>query len=323
MARLSMPKRADRAAMSANDVRRVVDAALSFDLAAGVAVRLAAVATARRSELAALRWCDLDAEQLTIDSQIVEVRADGRPPTYIDEPTKTGNVRTIALDASTLALLEQLRQERARSGPWMFGVGTEPPPPARIGWWFTRARDLAGVDRRWRLHDLRHWGATMGVGLGHDVRTVANRLGHANAGLTLRVYAHALPSADVALAESLGATLDADSDAGPTETPDDQRAFSARWRPVAVVDDLDDAAPIEGRVTLPADIAWSGQGEYDLADPGQLRRVYEQVLREGTEDQVRRFVRASTLLEVWDDLVLPEYVRAAWEHWVQARRRAA
>ena len=48
--------------------------------------------------------------------------------------------------------------------------------------------------------------------------------------------------------------------------------------------------------------------------------MYEQVLREGTTDDVRRYVRASKLVEVWDDLILPAYVRAAWEPWLQRRR---
>jgi integrase len=58
------------------------------------------------------------------------------------------------------------------------------------------------------LHDLRHWSATMSIAQGHDIRTVANRLGHANPAMTLRVYAHAVESADAAVAEALGAVLD-------------------------------------------------------------------------------------------------------------------
>lgn len=207
LAKFRMPKRADRSAMSADDVRRLIDAAFSVDLAAGVAMRLAAVSTARRSELAALRWNDIDGELLSIDSQIVEVRRPDEPTILVDQPTKTGSIRRIGLDSETLELAEQLFEERSPFGPWMFNVGTRPPSPDRVGWWFARARELAGIDKRWRLHDLRHWGATTGIGMGHDVRTVANRLGHANAALTLRTYAHALPSADAALAQSLGDAL--------------------------------------------------------------------------------------------------------------------
>ena len=46
------------------------------------------------------------------------------------------------------------------------------------------------------LHVLRHFAATELIGGGHDVRTVAGRLGHPDASVTLKVYSHALPERD-------------------------------------------------------------------------------------------------------------------------------
>lgn len=92
-------------------------------------------------------------------------------------------------------------------------------------------------------------------------------------------------------------------------------AEGPRWaRPVAVPDDLGSSREHEtGVVELPLHIRWSGPHRvYDLGDPDDMRRVYEQVLREGTEEDVRRFVDLGRLLEVWDDLVLPRHVRRAW-----------
>lgn len=85
-------------------------------------------------------------------------------------------------------------------------------------------------------------------------------------------------------------------------------------RPVALPHDLESSADkATGIVELPLHIRWSGPARrYDLDDPDDLRRVYEQVLREGTEDDVRRFVDLGRLLEVWDELVLPRHVRRAW-----------
>lgn len=67
--------------------------------------------------------------------------------------------------------------------------------------------DGRGIDGTWGLHDLRHWSATVAIGQGHDVRTVASRLGHANPAMTLRVYAHAFAAADQAVAAGLGELL--------------------------------------------------------------------------------------------------------------------
>ena len=61
---------------------------------------------------------------------------------------------------------------------------------------------------------------------------------------------------------------------------------------------------------------------YDLADRADRARVYEQVLREGTEDDVRFYVEADSLLELWDELVLPRSVRQAWTDWIAGHRAA-
>jgi hypothetical protein len=51
---------------------------------------------------------------------------------------------------------------------------------------------------------------------------------------------------------------------------------------------------------------------YDLDDRADRVRVYEQVLREGTESDVRFYVEAEQLLDLCDELVLPPAVREAW-----------
>jgi integrase len=60
------------------------------------------------------------------------------------------------------------------------------------------------------LHGLRHFAATQMIGGGHDVRTVAGRLGHRDASTTLKVYSHFLPERDRDAADFLGKALTAD-----------------------------------------------------------------------------------------------------------------
>jgi hypothetical protein len=92
------------------------------------------------------------------------------------------------------------------------------------------------------------------------------------------------------------------------------RDLGPAMRPVAVPDDLGSSMPkASGRIELPLHIRWSGPPlTYDLDDRADRARVYEQVLREGTESDVRFYVEAGQLLELWDDLVLPPSVREAW-----------
>ena len=55
---------------------------------------------------------------------------------------------------------------------------------------------------------------------------------------------------------------------------------------------------------------WSGPPKvYDLAERADRLRVYEQVLREGNHDDVRRFIDVDEMLLLWDELVLPSHIR--------------
>ncbi len=200
------------AAMTAADVRAVIAAGEALDPAAGLAFRLAAITGARRSELCALVWGDVNSDRLTIDSSIAIEREgsinDKRKPALTDGATKTANQRTVRLDPRTMAAIEVLRVEREKWGPWMLNPGERPLNPERMTRWWSLARRDAGIGSHWRLHDLRHWSATEAIGRGHDIRTVAGRLGHANPAMTLRTYAHAIDGADAGVAATLAESLD-------------------------------------------------------------------------------------------------------------------
>lgn len=204
------PKVTPRGVMSGEEVRRVLAASTEVHEMAPIALRLAAITGARRSELAALRWTELDGSILTVDSALVAVR-EGKGETLTtelrDQPTKTGDRRRINLDPETLALIEPQQAKRQAITEWMFSDTERAPHPDRVGYWWQRARTLAELDPRWRLHDLRHWSASAALGDGFDLATVAQRLGHSDPSVTLRVYSHALADRDVEVAASLSRLL--------------------------------------------------------------------------------------------------------------------
>jgi integrase len=70
-------------------------------------------------------------------------------------------------------------------------------------------RDDLAPAKRWsfRFHDLRHFSVTTLIAAGVDIRTVAERHGHARATMTLDLYAHALPERDREAAGILGRAL--------------------------------------------------------------------------------------------------------------------
>ena len=48
--------------------------------------------------------------------------------------------------------------------------------------------------------------------------------------------------------------------------------------------------------------------------------MYEQVLREGTTDDIRWYIDVNHLIDVWDELVLPPAVSRAWIGWLAEHR---
>ena len=88
-----------------------------------------------------------------------------------------------------------------------------------------------------------------------------------------------------------------------------------RGRPIQIPSSLP-RLPLEtafATVELPVHLNWSDRGRrYDLRDRRQRARVYELVLREGTPEDVLAYVDGALLVDLWDELVLPAGIRAAW-----------
>ena len=73
------------------------------------------------------------------------------------------------------------------------------------------------------------------------------------------------------------------------------------------------------RVVLPLHLNWSRPGEVvNLSVRRERARAYEVVLREGRAEDIAQHIDGALLLDLWDELVLPRSVRAAWEPIVEA-----
>ena len=74
--------------------------------------------------------------------------------------------------------------------------------PSDVSEWFSRLAEDMGLPDGTTFHTLRHTHATLLIHAGVDMRTVQERLGHADVSTTLRLYAHMLPGRDSAAAEA-------------------------------------------------------------------------------------------------------------------------
>lgn len=202
------------------------------------AVRIGLAIGARRGEVLALTWNDIDfkAGTASITKSLVrecEARKKGVPSKTIKAPkTENGN-RTVTVDRVTLQWLREWKREQKRELSAL-GVVQVPKTPICCS---TRGRRIGGVaalaggtlnpssfmgqfrkfcekhqfkdsqGKRACFHELRHTQATYLLANGEDVISVSARLGHAAPSITSDMYAHAMPQRDVECAGTIGSIL--------------------------------------------------------------------------------------------------------------------
>jgi integrase len=202
------------------DAARLLSVALAEDRELGLFLRLAVVLGARRGELCAVRWSDVDLVlgEVLIAGGIVRVPGES----LVDKATKTHAKRRVAVGADTVELLRAQRLAQAKDAlacgttlaadAYVFSHdpdGSAPINPDGITHRFRRLARRLGV--RCRLHDLRHFMVTQLVAGGVDWRTVAGRAGHADGHMTLGTYAHFQQAQDRQAAEFMDRLLAAPS----------------------------------------------------------------------------------------------------------------
>lgn len=158
---------------------------------------LALATGARRGEVLALRWRNVDLDRGTI--RIVESLEQTGAGIRFKAP-KTEKSRAITLPAFAVEELRRLKREQAedllklgvrQAGDTLVccrGDG-EPLQPQSLTHEFTRLVGRVDVPRV-RFHDLRHSHATQMLGAGIHPKIAQERLGHSTISTTLDLYSH-------------------------------------------------------------------------------------------------------------------------------------
>lgn len=203
------------------DGRTAVLAALDAMAATPITVsaRLALYCGLREGEVCGLRWTDVDFADGTITVRRSIGRREGG--TYVKTP-KTERVRDVPVPADLAETLGSWRNvqtaQALRAGVTFPGDlyvtgrvdGAYYSPDILSREWRTlsKALDAKGTEGRIpTFHDLRHTFATCAIAEGVDVKTVSSILGHANAAMTLNVYASADPDAKRRAAKTINAAM--------------------------------------------------------------------------------------------------------------------
>ncbi len=157
----------------------------------------------RWGELIALkpRHLNLDTGRLTVEETIVEISTKNSPTgnRMLTKPYPKGNQpRTMALPEDLVTqLAAHIAENGLGSGDLLFA--TREGTPISRNTFRTRvwrpAVNASGIDFDVRVHDLRHAHASWLLAGGSDLKSVMDRMGHAQI-TTTQKYLHTLPDAD-------------------------------------------------------------------------------------------------------------------------------
>lgn len=162
--------------------------------------RLLAYSSARKSELLALKWSDIDFDTSTLNINKTLTR--GLNNKIIIQPTKTVNGRRIIdMDNDSMRLLKQWKMYQAQ---FMLKLGFNTNKPDQLV--FANTRDnfysinvpndrMRNVQKRNGLkqitvHGLRHTHCSILFSMGASIKDVQARLGHTNIQTTMHICAH-------------------------------------------------------------------------------------------------------------------------------------
>jgi integrase len=174
------------------------------------AVTLAAWGTLRRGEVLGLNRSDIDlrAGTVLVERSLHEFY-DGRLELG---PTKNGDPRKVYMPTSVMPALESHLRRFVGSesdAPLFLGATGRRLRPSNFGviWEAARRR----VDLKWvRVHDLRHFAATMFASTGASTKEIMSRGGWKSVAMVVR-YEHASEERDARLAQALNAFMGGDN----------------------------------------------------------------------------------------------------------------
>lgn len=155
------------------EVARVWNAAPLLGYPFGQYVRMLMLTAQRRTEVAAMRWADVDLKAATWTIPASE--------------TKASRAQLVPLSPTAVAILE----DAPEIGPFVFTTDGEThianyaKSKSRLDEFLTAK---GGTLAPWRLHDLRRTAATHMVRLGVSMETTGRVLNHAVAGITATTY---------------------------------------------------------------------------------------------------------------------------------------
>lgn len=139
-----------------------------------------------KTELFALKWDDFNYETGAV--RIYSSKTHSSHVQYVAADFLYRLKEQRAKVMANAARLAKRYKEPVVECPYVISFRGEPIKQLATSW--RVAKQTAGITRRIRLYDIRHFYITHALAKGADIQELANRVGHKNANMIVTVYAH-------------------------------------------------------------------------------------------------------------------------------------
>lgn len=159
---------------------------------------------ARKGEINALQWDDINGDYLSIKRSVAQKLKGGD---RITPPKNKSSIRTLQMPEQLIAALnEQKRRQQDiikdfNENLFVCG-GYEPLRDTSIDNKNKQYAEIAGI-KKIRIHDFRHSHVSLLANAGINIQEVARRLGHARVEMTWNTYSHLYPKEEERAVEVL------------------------------------------------------------------------------------------------------------------------
>lgn len=157
----------------------------------GIGVLVCLYAGLRIGEVCGLKWQDIDFEDgtITVNRTIQRMTVDGKSILTEMTPKSSTSKRKIPIPSLLLNKLSEVKKNSEFS--YVLSTKSHIMDPRVFQYQYKKLLKNAGV-RYSNFHTLRHTFSVRALELGFDIKTLSEILGHADAAVTLKTYAHSL-----------------------------------------------------------------------------------------------------------------------------------
>lgn len=179
--------------LSKDEQKRIEQTCMEINTLKSLGIVICLNTGLRIGEICALKWenIDLDRKEIRV-RKTLERLYDSKEKTIIiiDTPKSQNSVRDIPMSRKLYSILSKMKNKYSEEDYFLTGKEDKFIEPGNYRAYFERILKKSKIKHKYKFHILRHTFATNCIGVGMDIKTLSEILGHSNVEITLNKYVH-------------------------------------------------------------------------------------------------------------------------------------